>query len=332
MEKIRVLVVDDSTLTREALKAIISSDENLDVIGVAKNGREGVEKAFALKPDVITMDLKMPFMGGLEAIEEIMEKMPVPIIVVSSLDVNVIVKALTIGAMDFVAITEDAEQIAEDLIQKIKIASRVKALRRIKMPQIARKNPVIKSQTSKVVVIGVSTGGPQALQVLFAGFPPDIKAGVVVVQHIASGFIEGLAEWLKNYCHADIALAKAQDTVKSGTILLAPDNYNVYITDNGIISLKEDVTKKMLYVPSIDEAMKSAAAAYKENAIGVLMTGMGRDGVEGMKAIKKAGGKTIAQDEKSSIIFGMNKAAIDAGCVDEIVSLEKMAEKILENI
>jgi two-component system chemotaxis response regulator CheB len=332
MDKIRVLIVDDSALAREALKEIINSDSGLEVIAEAKDGREGVEKALVLKPDVITMDLKMPLMGGLEAIEEIMNKMPIPIIVVSSLDVSVIVKALSIGVMDFVAITQDIEKISEDLIEKIKIASRIKPIRRIKIPVCSKKSVVAKVETAKVVVIGVSTGGPQALQVVFAGLPSGFKAGVLVVQHIANGFIEGLAEWLKSCCALDISVAKSGEILKSGSILFAPDNYNLHILGTGEINLKEDITRKMSHVPSIDEAMKSAAEAYGENAVGVLMTGMGRDGVEGLKAIKMSGGKTIAQDEKSSVVFGMNKAAIDCGCVDVVVPLEEIAGEVTRSV
>jgi two-component system chemotaxis response regulator CheB len=333
-ERIRVLIVDDSALTREALKAIITSDPQLELVGEAKDGKEGVEKALALKPQVITMDLKMPVMGGVEAIERIMQEQPIPIIVVSSLDTSVIVKALSIGAMDFVPITQDIEAIAKDLLEKIKIAFRVRPLRRIKVtvcpPKV--KTPAKKVSSKNIVVIGISTGGPQALQVLLAKLPADLKAGIVIVQHIAKGFIQGLVEWLKGCSALDIAVAKAGDTVKDGLILFAPDDYNLYIGEGGIISLKEDTTKKMLHVPSIDELMKSAAEIYGENCIGVLMTGMGRDGVEGMRQIKRCGGTTIAQDEKSSVVFGMNKAAIDSGCVEVIASLDEIIPQIIRSI
>ncbi len=195
--KIRVLIVDDSALMREALKNILESDAAVEVIGMAKDGREGFEKTLALKPDVITMDLKMPVMTGVEAIEKIMEEMPVPIIVVSSMEINVIVKALSIGAMDFVAVTSDIETISKELIDKVKIASRVKAIRRIKIKpynKISKDAP--HKAVSKVVVIGVSTGGPQALQEVLSGLPIDFHGGILIVQHMSKGFIEGLAEWL----------------------------------------------------------------------------------------------------------------------------------------
>lgn len=328
--KIRVLIVDDSPLVRETVRAILASDPAIEVIGIAKDGKEGVAKTFALKPDVITMDLKMPLMSGVEAIEEIMEKQPTPIIVVSGLDIKVIVASLAIGAMDFVAITEDIDQIAKDLKEKIRIASRVRPIRRFRIRKaeeiIRKKAPGMSAE--KVIAIGVSTGGPQAMHVLLSKMPVELPAAVLVVQHIVPGFIGGLVEWLSPVSHLTIKLAASGDTLKNSTVFFAPDGYNMKVDEKRRIVLSEDVTKKITHVPSIDIMMKSVAEAYGENTIGVIMTGMGTDGVEGMKAIKKAGGRTISQDENSSIIFGMNKAAIDAGCIDSVIALEKIADEI----
>lgn len=331
-KKIRVLIVDDSSLVRESLKTLLDSDGAIEVIGEAHDGNEGIKKALELKPDVITMDLKMPVMGGLEAIEKIMEEIPTSIIVVSTMDVNVIIKALGAGAMDFVLITRQIEEIAKDLIRKIKISSKVKPLRRINVPPVKKAIAARKKTISKIVAIGVSTGGPQALQVLFSHLPSDFPAGILIVQHISNGFTQGLVDWLRATAHVDIRVAKSGDILKSGIALFAPDNYNILVDDTGRISLKEDVGKSVLYVPSIDEMMRSVADSYKENAIGIIMTGMGRDGVEGIRAIKHAGGETIAQDEKSSVIFGMNRVAIEAGCVDKSVPLDKIADEITEMV
>jgi two-component system chemotaxis response regulator CheB len=331
-EKIRVLVVDDSTLAREAIKAILADDPSIEVIGEAKDGSEGVKKAYALKPDVITMDLKMPVMTGIEAIEEIMENTPIPIIVVSSMDRKVIVAALSIGAMDFVPLKDNINEMAVDLIEKIKIAVKVRPLRRIKIrPAVKKEVPrVAKSSATKIIALGISTGGPQALEVLLSRLPVNFNAGIVIVQHISSGFVEGLVDWLKISSKLDIRVAKSGDTVKSGVVLFAPDNYNMLISEDGRVILKEDLSKSMLHVPSIDELMKSVAKNYKYRAVGLLMTGMGSDGVEGMRLIKSSGGITLAQDEKTSVIFGMNKLAIDRGYVDKIVTLEKIADELVE--
>jgi two-component system chemotaxis response regulator CheB len=271
-------------------------------------------------------------MTGIEAIEEIMENTPIPIIVVSSMDRKVIVAALSIGAMDFVPLKDDINEMAVDLIEKIKIAVKVRPLRRIKIrPAVKKEVPcVAKSPATKIIALGISTGGPQALEILLSRLPVNFNAGIVIVQHISSGFVEGLVDWLKISSKLDIRVAKSGDTVKSGVVLFAPDNYNMLISEDGRVILKEDLSKSMLHVPSIDELMKSVAKNYKYRAVGLLMTGMGSDGVEGMRLIKSSGGITLAQDEKTSVIFGMNKLAIDRGYVDKIVTLEKIADELVE--
>ncbi len=328
---IRVLIVDDSALMREALKSIIEKDPAIEVVGLAKNGKEGVEKALLLKPDVITMDLKMPMMSGLEATEAIMEELPIPIIVVSSMDTTIIVKALSIGAMDFVAVTSDIDTIAADLIAKIKIASHVKPLKRMKLKQCGIKTPkeIFKKTTSKIVAIGISTGGPQALQHLLSRLPSDFPCGILVVQHMSKGFIDGLAEWLNATSSLHVNVAKAGDPIQKGAVMLAPDDLHMRIGNNGKIVLSENTNKTIVHVPSIDVMMKSVSDYFRENAIGVIMTGMGQDGVDGIRAIRKAGGRTIAQDEKTSVIFGMNKMAIDMGLIDSVIPLERMAEELI---
>ena len=333
-DKIRVLIVDDSALMREALKTVLEQDPAIEVVGLAKDGKEGVEKAFALKPNVITMDLKMPVMSGLEAIESIMEELPIPIIVVSSMDTTVIVKALSIGAMDFVAVNSDIDTIAADLLSKIKIASRVKPLRRmnIKPCTIKVAKEPSKGESRKVVAIGVSTGGPQALQQILAGIPSNFPAGILIVQHMSRGFIGGLVEWLNATSCLHVSLASTGDVLKKGMIMLAPDDFHTRIDDGGRIILSENIGKSTIHIPSIDVMMKSVADSYGENAIGIIMTGMGQDGLEGIRAIKKAGGLTIAQDEKSSVVYGMNKAAVDAGLIDRVVPLERIAEELIKMV
>jgi len=259
-----------------------------------------------------------------------MRERPTPIIVVSSMDVKVIVKALTIGAMDFVAVTQEVDQIAQDLISKIKISAKVKPLRRITIRPVKKTQSLKQKEAFKIVAVGASTGGPQALQLLLSKLPKDFSAGILVVQHISQGFINGLTEWLRATSPLDITLAKTGDTVKTGTVYFAPDDFHMKIDNNGVISLTEDMSHKSFHVPSIDETMKSLAAAYKDNAVGVIMTGMGHDGAEGMCQIQQAGGATIAQDEKSSMIFGMNKTAIEKGCIDKIVPLERIAAELIK--
>lgn len=329
-KRIRVLIVDDSALMRNALKDILEQDRDIEVIGMARDGKEGVEKAMALKPDVITMDLRMPVMSGFDAIQNIMIEIPIPIIVVTSMDVNIVVKALSIGAMDFVAVTGDIDTISADLISKVRIASRVKALKRFSLkPNIDKPARVASClRPCKLIAIGVSTGGPQSLHDIFPKLPKDFRAGIIVVQHMSKGFIEGLAEWLNTTSALHVSVAKAGDTVCEGTILLAPDSYHTTVDENGVVRLRENTDKAVIHVPSIDVMMRSVAESFGQDAIGVIMTGMGHDGVDGIKTIKKFGGKTIAQDEHSSVVFGMNAAAIDSKAVDEVLALERIAERL----
>ena len=327
-DKIKVLIVDDSALVRDALKSILESDGTIEVVGTAKNGMEGVEKAFELKPDVITMDLKMPMMDGLEAVARIMEENPIPIVVVSSMDINVIIQALTIGAMDFVPVTGDMNAIASDLLSKVKIASRVKPIRRFKVRTPVPVRIFKKPESLKVVAVGVSTGGPQALQVLLAHVPANFPGAILVVQHMSRGFIDGLVEWLKYTTKVAIKVAADGDKLCNSTVYMAPDDYHMEVGDDGNIHLTPNTDKTITHVPSIDVMMKSVARVYGDDSIGLIMTGMGKDGVEGMKAIKNSGGRTIAQDEKTSIIFGMNKVAIECRCVDSIIPLEQIIDEL----
>lgn len=326
---IRVLIVDDSTLARQALAEILSTDPEIEVIGEARNGKEGYEKTLVLKPDVITMDITMPVMDGLQATERIMEEIPTPIVIVSSRDVKIIVKALGLGAMDFVSNTGALEEIQEELIQKVKIASRVKALRRMHIRPVPHRSVVQRDAASRAVALGISTGGPQALQVLLSKLPAQFPAGILVVQHISPGFIHGLVEWLSVTSPLTIQVAKAGDPVKKGTVFFAPDGVHMTVNAEEKIVLNEDVSKKMLHIPSIDVMMQSVAEAYQASAVGVIMTGMGRDGVDGIAAIKAAGGCTMAQDGKSSAIYGMNKVAVDQGLIERVLPLDQMADELV---
>lgn len=330
MEKIRVLIVDDSSLAREALKNILGKSPDIEVVGEARDGEEAIEKTKCLKPSVVTMDITMPRMDGLQAMEIIMEENPVPIVIVSSLDPKVITRALTMGAIDFVAITRDIREIEDELIEKIKIASRVRVIRRMKIREITRKPDMRKGNTEVVVAIGVSTGGPQALQVIFSKMPANFPGTILVVQHIASGFIDGLVEWLGLSSPLHMQVAKEGDSLKTGSVYFAPDNFHLVVGEGHRLHLKENITAKLIHVPSIDVLMRSVAEQYGSEAMGVIMTGMGSDGVEGIHAIQLAGGRTVAQNKETSAIFGMNMLAIEKGFVHRVCSLETIADQIVE--
>ncbi len=335
--KIRVLIVDDSALMRKALEEILTSDENIEVVGFAKDGQEACEKVRVLKPNVITIDINMPVMNGLDAIQAIMSDVPTPIIVVSSMDARIVAKALVIGAMDFVVVSDEIDEVSKSLIEKVKISSNVRPLKRIP-PKIfelkEKKEKDFKKEFSSekdldfVVSIGASTGGPQALQVVLSSLPESFNAGILIVQHMSDGFIGGLADWLSSVTPHKVELARTGDILKNGKIFLAPDRYHLCIDDHGVIQLKKGSLSKSGFVPSIDETMASVGESFGSRSIGVIMTGMGRDGSVGIETLKRCKGKTIAQDEETSVIFGMNKEAIDKGCIDCIVSLDKISETI----
>ncbi|MBF0252961.1 MAG: chemotaxis-specific protein-glutamate methyltransferase CheB [Candidatus Omnitrophica bacterium] len=332
---IKVLVVDDSPFARKALSAILNSEPGISVVGTADNGKDAIEKALLLAPDVITMDVRMPGMDGLEALDIIMQNNPVPVIMVSSIDPKVVMKALSFGAMDFVSITQDIDTVAKELIEKVKISSRVKPIHRMKFTS-KKKEPVKKTEPvsgfTNIVALGISTGGPQALKVLIDHIPENFPGSMIIVQHISEGFIGGLVEWLKSGNNLDIRVAKTGDELKKGSILFAPDSHHTIVGIDERIAFIDDSNVKTFHIPSIDVMMMSVAKVYRNRAVGVIMTGMGHDGVEGIKAIKDAGGKTLAENEQTSVIYGMNKIAIEKGYINQALPLNEMAEGILKAI
>lgn len=210
---------------------------------------------------------------------------------------------------------------------------RVKPIRhaRVRKPVVKRRAAAIKG-VSKIVAIGASTGGPQALQLLLSGLPHDLPAGMIIVQHMSKGSITGMAGWLEETSSVDIEMAASGEFIKSATALLAPDDYHTRIDEKGAINLSESMDEGVHHVPAIDIMMRSAALVYGKDAVGVIMTGMGRDGVDGIRAIKEAGGTTIAQDEKTSAVFGMNKLAIESGYIDKVVPLGRIAYEIVKAV
>ena len=325
-DKIRVLVVDDSQFRREVLTSILSADPAIEVVATAANGRQALERTLALRPHVITMDMVMPEMDGFEAIEAIMRQAPTPIVVLSSAESSA---TLGMGAMDCIIISTDLEDLSSQLIEKVKIASRVRPIRRIDLgchmvPPASAAQP----KTFEVAAIGVSTGGPAALSQVFATLPQDLPIGLVVVQHMARGFIDGLVGHLQSQTRYKLCVARDGQPMDKGTVLFAPDDVHLRIGPDRSVRLETRSDSMGSYRPSIDVMMESVAQTYQAHAIGVLMTGMGTDGVKGMQAIREAGGATIAQDEETSVIYGMNRAAIESGCVDRVVPLSRLGGEI----
>jgi len=334
MKPVRVLVVDDSALARELIIAILSSDNGIRVVGEAADGREALEKVHILKPELVTMDIEMPVMGGLEAIERIMDSSAVPILVVTTRgDAHTAFAAMSKGALDLIEKPDVNLESAAEFIEKIKFLSKIKVTRHISGTfHKEKQKAVVKSESlDKIVAIASSTGGPKALSILLSALPKSFPFPVVVAQHISAGFVSGLVEWLNRISKLTIKIALEGEMTMPGTIYFSPSESHMKINSRRFIVLDKRQPED-IYSPSCDILLSSAAAVYGNKSIGVILTGMGDDGVSGMKKIKEAGGVTIAQDEKSSVVFGMPKVAIESGCIDKILSLDEISNGIMRLI
>jgi two-component system chemotaxis response regulator CheB len=340
MTPIRVLVVDDSALMRKLIPQILQSDSSIEVVGTAIDGNFGLKKIEELKPQVVTLDLEMPAMGGIEMLKAIMRRHPVPVIVVSSHSTqgaSVTLQALSLGAFDFVAKPNDVSarmpQIAQELIGKIKAAAESRGVKVRPVGEIPRGQKArleAKRAPTKVIAIGVSTGGPQALQYLFSQLPADFPGTIVVVQHMPEGFTEMFARRLHEISAVDVKEAQSGDVLLAGRVLICPGSRHLKVKrlPLGDVAVLSDEPRVNGHRPSADVLFKSLAEEFGPKAIAVLMTGMGDDGAQGMGAVKAAGGLTIAQGEDSCVVYGMPKAAIDRGFAVRVVGLEVLANTL----
>ncbi len=337
--RIRVLVVDDSALMRKLIPQMLAADESLEVVGTAMDGTFCLKKIEELKPNVVTLDLEMPGMNGIDALKEIMRKQPVPVIVFSSHSTegaSVTMKALGLGAFDFVPKPKDATahmaETARELIGKIKAAAECKLKPRILpgLPQRMQKAAAPSGSPNKIVAIGVSTGGPQALEYVLSQLPGDFPATITVVQHMPDGFTDMFARRLDEVCPLRVKEAQSGDLLQPGRVLICPGSRHMKVKRlplGDIVVLSEE-PRVNGHRPSADVLLRSAAEEFKSNAVGVLMTGMGDDGAEGLGAIRKAGGMTIAQNEESCVVYGMPKVAIERGYAIRVVGLEVMGSTL----
>lgn len=343
-DRIKVLVVEDSLVTRELLLHILNSDPRLKVIGVACDGEEAIALAQSQKPDIITMDVNLPKVNGFDATRAIMETAPTPIIIVSNNialnETSNTFEALSAGAL--MALPKppcidhpDFEATAGELIQAIKLMSEIKVVRRlpkyrktqIPFPQVYPVPDI--SGSMRAVVIGASTGGPIVLQKILTALLGDFPAPILVVQHMANGFIEGMAQWLDQACALEIKVAADQEKPLPGCVYLAPDGAHLKIRRDGRMFL-EGKTAKISHCPSVSYLFASAAEVYGADAVGILLTGMGDDGAEGLKELRDKGAITIAQDEATSVVFGMPKEAIKLGAAQYTLPPEKIAAVLQE--
>jgi two-component system chemotaxis response regulator CheB len=337
---IRVLVVDDSPLMCKILTNILNCDPQILVAAVAINGKEAVELVPRLKPDIITMDIDMPVMDGFEATKQIMASHPTPILVVSSkvfkAGMEKVFKAISQGALDVIDKSElelvGDKKSGEALITKIKFLNGVRVIHQpVAKSRIERSvvdlKPPAKKVSDKIVAIAASTGGPQALLGILKRLPQDFPCGIVIVQHITTGFLAGLVDWLAKECKIKIKIGEDSEEIRPGVAYIAPDNFQMRVEDGGRISLSNEPACGG-HRPSGDVLLESAARAYGKGVVGAILTGMGRDGAMGIKAIKQVHGKTIAQDEESCVVFGMPNAAIEMNVIDKVLPLERIAEEI----
>lgn len=344
-QSVRVLVVDDSALMRKLIPQIIERDTSIQVVGTAMDGEFALKKISELNPQVITLDLEMPRMGGMETLREITKRYHLPVIVVSAHSTDgasSTFKALSLGAFDFVAKPKEAasahmDAIATELINKIKVAAQTKVPNgALAMTQLqTRKSPQKDTRTAqhaatKIIAIGVSTGGPNAVQYVLSQLPPDFPGSIVVVQHMPEGFTEMFAHRLNESCAIEVKEAQSGDLLLAGRALICPGNRHIKVRRMplGNIAVLSDDHKVNGHRPSVDVLFRSVANEFGPQSIAVLMTGMGEDGAEGMGMIKAAGGITIAQSEASCVVYGMPKAAIERGYAMRVVPLDAMANTI----
>lgn len=342
--QVRVLIADDSTMMRTALVRVLESSPTIRVCGTARNGVEAVEKTKLLQPDVVTLDVNMPVLDGLEALKRIMRESPRPVVMVSSCTADgtdVTDEAIDAGAFSCLA-KEDLQEHTFELrtrhllIEKVEAAARSPlSIRRRTFQSAPPAFPPLRSQTGvvpRVVVVGTSTGGPKALQEILPELPSDFPVGILIVQHMPPGFTANFAKRLDGLCQLRVHEARHGEPVESCTAYIAPAGRHMTVFNNRLnqatIALSE-LPAETAHRPSVDVTMLSIASVFGEYSLGVILTGMGNDGLEGMTAIRDAGGVTIGQDEASSAVYGMPRACADRGVLQRILPLEKIPGGIL---
>lgn len=357
-KKIRVLVADDSAFMRRCLKDILESEEDIEVIDTARDGLEAVEKTQKLYPDVVTLDINMPHMDGLTALQHIMSLAPCPVVIISSLTTEgalTTLEALELGAVDFVAkpggtISLGIKQLADEIVEKVRAAalSNRKLIGssgffRKSAGEIKRQEASVKINKARilkdeiVVIIGVSTGGPKTLMEILPRLPSDFPGAVLVVQHMPPAFTESFAKRLDQYCNLPVREASDGAAIEPGTITIAKGGWHLVVErDAGKLGLKARLTgepEEALYKPSVNITMKSVLENMDgRNIIGVLLTGMGDDGADMMVEIRKKGGFTIAESEETAVVYGMPRAAIERGGADIVTPAYKIGDIILKKV
>ena len=336
MKKVRVLVVDDSALMRKLIPNILERDDSIEVVGTAMDGHFALKKIEDLSPQVVTLDLEMPGMNGIDTLKEIMRHWQLPVIVVSShstAGASITLKALALGAFDFVAKPKDVSarmpEIAAELIRKIHAAPQSAGVHTQFLPEDTpgeRPRKLRPVAPTHIIAIGVSTGGPNALQYLFSQLPAEFSGSILVVQHMPDGFTELFAKRLDDSCRIRVKEAQSGDLLVAGRALICPGNRHmkVKILPLGNVAVLVDEAPVNGHRPSVDVLFRSVAAEFGPQAMAVLMTGMGEDGAAGLGEIRAAGGFTVVQSQETCVVFGMPKAAIERGYAMRIADLQDL--------
>lgn len=334
---VRVLVVDDSPTVRQILVSMLQDEPGFQVVGQAQDGEEAVQLTARLRPDIITMDIRMPRMDGLQATKQIMGTYPTPIVVVAASiydeDLNIAFNAVAAGALTVVEkpkglTPDDFATVREQLVRTIRLMADVPVV--TIWPDRRRPAPVHTPEAEcGLIAIAASTGGPGVLRQILSALPSDLSVPVVITQHITQGFVQGFANWLNGATELDVAVAQDGEPVTSGRVLIAPDDFHMTITSGGRVQLVDSPPLKGLR-PSATLLFESVARSYGSTAVAVVLTGMGDDGSAGLEDLQRAGGTVVAQSESSCVVFGMPKAAIERGIVDHILVPEEIADLLTQ--
>lgn len=337
---VRVVVVDDSDLARLVIQELLSQEPDFEVVGTASSGAEGVELVVELEPDIITMDLRMPGMDGLATTAQIMKRRPTPVLIVTSSDFRNreqdVFAAFKHGVVDVLEKPSPGgdPQVARSLVEKVRLLSRIQVTRDplADRPSVApprRRARARRGPRVDAIGIAASTGGPRALETVLSALPADLPVPVFVAQHMSAPFMEGFVRWLDDNVDIAVKLGAPGHLAEPGEVLIAPGGANMVLVAPGFVRLRSGSLEEGI-LPNADVLFSSLAACYGRKTAGVVLTGIGRDGTEGMKSIKAAGGVTLVQDEGSCVVFGMPKAAVGEGVVDEIVALDQLAGRLIE--
>jgi len=340
--KIRVVVVDDSALMRQLIRGVLEEDGSVKVVALARDGEDALEKIFRLRPDVVTLDIELPKLDGIGVLQYVMSEWPTPIVMVSSYTqsgAQQTLKSLEYGAFDFVAkpsgqASGDISVLKRELLQKVKSAARadVALLRPLFAQEKALQKQALGAQSERVVAIGASTGGPRALLEVLQELPADLMAGILVVQHMPRQFLVSFTQRLSKHCALEVKAAQAGDMITQGRILIAPGGHHMAVEPDGDqygrIVLNQD-EKVNSVRPAADITMQAAAAVYGRHVLGVVLTGMGADGTQGLEKIKRFGGQTIVQDAATCVVNGMPQSAIDKGVADQVKPLNEISGEIV---